>query len=91
LQPTKHGAWLLIVCCVALTAIFGLTWPCDDDSDPGVSLCPSDRHWSSPDETVSVLPVPSGVRRLVAGPSGWTSPDAPGLLAAVPGGLCLQI
>jgi hypothetical protein len=89
-QPIKHPAWPLVVCCVVFCALFGVAFSFDDDGDPGLSLCPVDDSRCSPDETFCALPVMDG-QRLVAGPAGRTRIASPGLLAAVPGGLCLLI
>ena len=90
MQPTKHPEWLLLISCVVSCALFGLTFSFDDDGDPGAFLCQAGGPWSSPDETFCMLPFMDG-QRLVVGPFGRTSSAAPGLLAAVPGGLCLLI
>jgi hypothetical protein len=86
----KHLEPFAIVSCVGLAALFGVMCAIDDDSSLGVSLCPADGPWSSPEETVGVLPATDG-HRLFAASGGRTSLAAPGLLAAVPGGLCLLI
>jgi hypothetical protein len=90
LQAAKGLSWLLIVCCIASAALFGFACLFDDDGDFGVALRQADGPLCSPDEASRPLPV-MDANRLLAGPKARTTITAPGLLAAVPGGLCLLI
>ena len=88
MHTSKHLAWLLIVCCMLLCALYGVA--CAFNDDPGVALGPANDPSPSADETVCALPV-LDARRLATGPVGCTSIAGPALLAAAPGGLCLLI
>jgi len=89
-QLTKRRAWTLVLCCVFLAALFGLVCAFDEDGDLGGALCQADGRSRSPDEVSRTLPF-SAARRHLVGPAAALGISAPGLLAAVPGGLCLLI
>jgi len=96
-SPGRFGAssrtgleWTLILCCVFLAVFFVLACAFDDDGDFGVIPCRADEPSCSPDEASHVLPA-RDAKRLLAGPAARLCLNAPGLLAAVPGGLCLLI
>ena len=88
-RPTRVQ-WLLIVLCIVLAMFFGLACALDDDGDFGVTVCLAGDSSCSPDEASLALSA-GDVYRLLAAPSVRISVRAPGLLAAVPGGLCLLI
>jgi hypothetical protein len=80
--------WTLVLLCVALTLTFGLAVAFDEDGDLGVPLGQDDGPSYSPDEAAAG-PVAPDARRPLAAPSALRRLGSPGLLAAVPGGLCL--
>jgi hypothetical protein len=86
--PTFHG-WLLIVSCVALTALFGLACALDEDGSFGVDPCLSQRTSCICDELPGALPPGGDAHWLRAARAASPVLTAPGLRAAVPGGLCL--
>jgi len=90
LQPTKHLALTLVLCCVVLAALFGLACLLDDDGDLAGALCPADAPSCSPDELSRALPV-RDAHQLLAGPGARIRVTALGMLAALPGGLYLLI
>jgi len=90
MDATTHLEWILFVFCLVLCVLCGVAFSLDDDDDPGAFLRPTDGPWCSRDETFCALPIVDG-QRLVAGPDSRTSTATTGLLAAVPGGLCLLI
>jgi len=79
----------LTLCCVALTAFFGLACALEDDGDFGVIPCLAEDASLSPDERSRALPGEDS-RRLDGAPSGPRH-RAPSLPAAVRGGFCLLI
>jgi hypothetical protein len=87
---SKRLEWLLVVSCIVLAAFFGLACAFDEDGDFGVTVCVADDPSCSPDEASRALSARDAYR-LLAGPAVRISIRAPGLLAAVPGGLCLLI
>jgi hypothetical protein len=89
-HPPQRLQWLLVLGCVALAALFGLACALDDDGDLGVVPCLAEDRSCAPDELSRDLPASDTPRRVTA-PSVRLCPSAPGLLAAVPGGLCLLI
>lgn len=80
----------LIVLCVVLAVLFGLVAAFDEDGDFSVAVWPAATPSCSQDETSREL---SGadLLALLSGPAVRIGIRAPGLLAAVPGGLCLLI
>jgi hypothetical protein len=89
-HPTRHLEWTLVLCCVALAALFGLVCAFDEDGELGVMPCLAEDRSCAPDELARALPTRDTPRRMTA-PSARLRLSAPGLLAAVPGGLCLLI
>lgn len=87
---SRRPGWLLIICCVALCLLLGLAWALDDDGDLSLLLWQTESPSRSPEDISSALPPCGGVSRL-AGPAALIRVAPPGLLAAVPGGLCLLI
>ena len=82
--------WTLVSCCVVLAALFGLVCAFDEDGDLSVSLCRADGPSCAGDELSRALPR-GDAHRLCATPFARLRLAALGLLAAVPGGLCLLI
>jgi hypothetical protein len=82
--------WLLIACCVTLAAFFGLAWALDEDGDVGVTPCPAGEPSCAPDELARALPCVD-TQPSRCGHRAQPRLDAWGLLAGVPGGLCLLI
>jgi hypothetical protein len=83
-----RSTWTLVLCCVALAAFFGLACAFDEDGDFGVTPCLADEPSCAPDELSGTV-LAGDARRHPAAPSARLRLSAPGLLAAVPGGLCL--
>jgi hypothetical protein len=89
-QSRKHLERTLVLCCVVLAVFFSLACAFDEDGDFGVTPCLADGTSCSPDELSRALPI-SDTSRLCAAPPTRARLSAPGLLTAVPGGLCLLI
>jgi hypothetical protein len=87
-RSAGRSAWTLVLCCVVLAAFCGLASVFDEDGDFGVTLCLADATSFSPEELSRALPRGDASRRPPT-PSARLCLSAPGLLAAVPGGLCL--
>jgi hypothetical protein len=78
--------WILVLGCVALAALLGLSCVLSD-GDLGVSSCSANESLLAPVALSGELrPVP---RRSPAVPAAELYIGAPNVLAAVPGGLCL--
>lgn len=90
MQSTRQCALTLVVCCVFLSALFGLVCASGADVDLRAAVCPADERSSSPDEVSCTLPL-SGAPWHLFGPAAAVGIADQGLLAAVPGGLCLLI
>jgi len=88
-RPTRLNLFL-IVFCIVLAVFFGLACAFDDDGDFGVTVCLADDPSCSPDKASRALSARDAYG-LLAGPVVRISVRAPGLLAAVPGGLRLLI
>jgi len=82
--------WTLVLCCVVLAVLFGLVCAFDEDGDLSVSLCRADGFSCARDEVSRAVPAGDASRRPATLPARLRL-SAPGLLAAVPGGLCLLI
>jgi hypothetical protein len=82
--------WLLIVLCIVLALLFGLAAAFDEDGDFGLAIWLAPAPACLQDETSHALPA-GDAAALLTGPAVWISIRAQGLLAAVPGGLCLLI
>ncbi len=90
MRPTQKRELTLILFCVALAALFGLACVFDDDGDLGAALRQTEGVSSASDEFFSALALGDSWRLIVA-PAARLPFGARGLLAAVPGGLCLLI
>jgi hypothetical protein len=90
LPSLKRVEWPLVVCSIVLAAIFGLACAFDEDGDLALTVCQVEHPSRPPDEVCRALSL-GAVARLLAGPSARERVTPPGLLAAVPGGLCLLI
>jgi hypothetical protein len=80
----------LIVLCIVLALLFGLAAAFDEDGDFGAAIWLAPAPACAQDETSRGLSAGDAVA-LPSGPAAPISIRAPGLLAAVPGGLCLLI
>jgi hypothetical protein len=89
-MPTGRSTRSFVLCCLAVIALFGLVCVFDDECCLCVSPCRSDGLLRPPDDAPGGVVV-RDVRRLLSAPSARHRPSAPGLLAAVPGGLCLLL
>ena len=90
MRPTVIVEALVILICVAIAAFFGFACTLLDSCGLDLSLRPADRPAPSPDGVSGPTPVADD-RRRAAGPAARKRVTPPGLLAAVPGGLCLLI
>lgn len=88
MHSAQRLEWFLILGCVALAVLLGLACVFDDDGDFGVIACLADGASLSPEEVSSTLPT-GDTSLLGAEPHAQLDLDAPSLLAAAPGGLCL--
>jgi hypothetical protein len=87
-QPKRHLTWTLVLCCVIVAALFGLSCSLDDEGGLGGALRPVAGPYRSPDVVSRALPA-RDIGLLPAPPAAQLCLSALGLLAAVPGGLCL--
>jgi hypothetical protein len=90
LQHRLRLQWFLIVVCIALVVLVGLAAAFDDDGDFSVAVWPVTAPSCSQDHTSRDLSA-ADLLALLSGPVVRIRIRAPGLLAAVPGGLCLLI
>jgi hypothetical protein len=90
MRPMGSFEGLVILACVALAALFGFACALNDNSDLGLSLRTAADPGPSPDEAWVAAPIARDCRRASA-PAVRERATPPGLLAAVPGGLCLLI
>jgi hypothetical protein len=81
---------LVILACVALTALFGFACALNEDGDFNVTPCLADQPSCEPDELARALPCVDS-QRSRCGQLAQPRLYAWGLLSAVPGGLCLLI
>jgi len=89
-QQMTHLELALVLCCVAVAALFGLACVFDDDGDLCGALCQTESPWCSPDELSCPLLLGDFLRRPAA-PAADRGLAVIGLLAAAPGGLCLLL
>ena len=90
LPPTMSLKLTLILFCVALAALFGLACVFDGDGDLTGALRQTEGVSCTSDESLNALARGDSWRLIVA-PAARLPFGARGLLAAVPGGLCLLI
>lgn len=89
MKPTGRSTRSFVLYCLALIALFGLVCVFDDEGGLGINPCQSDFLLRPPDDAPG--DVVRDVRRLLPAPSARHRLSVPGLLAAVPGGLCLLL
>jgi hypothetical protein len=81
-------AWFLVFVCAAVALSLGLAAALDQDCDIRLYLRQPDDPFGSQQEPPRAIPL-SAACRTSSARVAQTPERAPGLLAAVPGGLCL--
>jgi len=84
----KHFRWVLVLLCLALAVLFCLAFVVDADGDLGSACCLADGASHFPDELIRTVTT-SDIPGLCPALSVRLRLGAGGLLAVVPGGLCL--